>query len=357
MKLFNSILLISILLSGCSIFPKNQTSGSIEKDLNKNNYTGEFVPVQPTRYDPAYYPVGTVPKECTEYTYHSNDTNNTSDKKRRHCWLSILANSEDYVATNEILKSGSVEFGTAKTSKSNSQYEIVSQWVRFINVSPIDATGVKRLGVDHKVGVGARIVANITTHKAGINLGDLFAVAASAEAGQVQGSLLFTIQGIHGKGIDTYTPRVSKLDQENLRKALEAIQSIKTLLHNDDAIYLTGQVVAIRETPSESKPTAITVAATFAKKDTKLKRQGWVYVGAFDSNGTPLGVTNLVVSGAGQIIGNLKVRTDLYVRDNYPQFPSFQLGEQLDVLKEGSDIEAIKTIATGINKVWAFIEY
>lgn len=347
MKVLTSILFASILVSGCGIFPVKQNSSSMEDELNKNYYTGEFQPVQPIRYDPSHYPPSTVPAPCT----------GTDDAARKTCWLSVLANSEDYVATRETTHGGALAFGVAKASEAGSQYEIVSQWVRFINLQPIDDNGAKIVGEDHKVGIGARIVANITTLKAGINLGDLFAVAASAEAGVAQGSLLFTIQGIHGKGIDTYTPRVSKLDQENLRKALDAIQNIKTLLHNDSAINLTGQVVAIRKVPEELTPTASAGKATLAVETAKLKRQGWVYVGSFDSNGSPLGVTNLVVDRAASISGSLKVRTDLYVRDGYPQFPTYQLGNQLDVLKEGSDIRAVKTITTGMNRVWAFIEY
>lgn len=347
MKASMSILIASLLVSGCGIFPTTQNSRSIENELNKNYYTGEFQPVQPIRYDPSHYLLSTIPAACT----------GIDDAARKTCWLSVLANSEDYVATRETTDGGALAFGVAKASKAGSRYEIVSQWVRFINVQPIDDNGAKIVGEDHKVGVGARIVANITTLKAGINLGDLFAVAASAEAGLVQGSLLFTIQGIHGKGIDTYTPRVSKLDQENLRKALDATQNIKTLLHTDDAISLTGQVVAIRKVPEESKPTAGAMQPTLAVETANLKRQGWVYVGSFDSNGAPLGITNLIVDRAGDISGKRKVRTDLYVRDSYPQFPTYQLGNQLDVLKEGSDIQAIKTITTGMNKVWAFIEY
>lgn len=347
MKAFITMIFVSILASGCGILPAKQNSGSMDKELNKNYYTGEFQPVQPIRYDASHYPSNTVPASCT----------GTDDTARKTCWLSVLANSEDYVATRETTHGGALAFGVAGASEAGSQYEIVSQWVRFINVQPIDDNGARIVGEDHKLGVGARIVANIKTLKAGINLGDLFAVAASAEAGLVQGSLLFTIQGIHGKGIDTYTPRVSKLDQENLRKALDAIQNIKTLLHNDSAISLTGQVVAIRKSPEESKPAADAGNATLAIETSKLKRQGWVYVGSFDSNGIPLGVTNLVVDRASSITGSLKVRTDLYVRDNYPQFPTYQLGNQLDVLKEGSDIRAIKTITTGMNRIWAFIEY
>lgn len=163
---------------------------------------------------------------------------------------------------------------------------------------------------------------------------------------------------MHGKGVDTYTPRVSKLDQENLRRALEAMQNIKTLLHNDDSINLTAQVVAIRKIPQETIiQTNISEADLKAQKAAGIKSQGWVYVGYFNDNGKPNGTTTLNVKSINDIKNTLVTRTKLNVRTNYPSFPFYTLPQVVDTIDSGTNVNINKVIETGNNKYWALIEY
>lgn len=346
MRVIISVFFIVFFLSACETM--QHAGENIYEKSARQVYEGGFQPVQPMRYDPGKYQNEEIPVSCVS---------GKTDKIKKDCWLDTLVNSEDFVAIRNVTYSVSAGFGPATGSFANSQYEIVSQWARFINIAPFDNTlGAKIQGEEHKLGVGARIVANITTKTAGINLGDLFAVAAAAEAGKVDGSLLFTIQGIHGKGVDTYTPRVSKLDQESLRKALDAIQNIKTLLHNDDSIKLNGQIIAIKKVMDEQQVQP-GEKGDLVKAGAPVKRQGWVYVGEFNSSGAAIGVTYLSVTNLRELSGSVSVRTDLNVRDSYPKLPSYILGGQLDVLKAASVVTVAKYVKTVGDKTWAFIEY
>ncbi|WP_394244842.1 hypothetical protein [Vibrio astriarenae] len=335
-------LVTAIFAVGCT--NNNQPGNSpIGDDVLKNTYyTNSFQPVQPFAFDKSKYAISNFSDDCS---------NTTDSKLRKTCWLNNLPNSEDYVFIADTSSFGELKYGTTGVSAKGGKYEIVSQWVRFMNVKPLDAEGAVKAGEDHKVGIGARIVATISTNEADINLGDLFAVAAAAERKQVTGSLLFTIQGIHGKGVDTYTPKVSKLDTENLLKALESIQNIKILLHNDESIEVTGQVVAIRSYPQQD------IKNRSSLENSTSSGQGWIYVGHFDDKGKPLGVTNLVVSDANQIIGTLKTRTNVNVRSDYPDFPFYKLAPAINTVAQGKDVRIINTISTGNGKLWAFVDF
>lgn len=350
MKKLILLLWFSGFLSGCAGVYTPDTSPKGESILNNTYFTDAFQPVQPFSFDREKYNKSILPDECSS---------TTDLDARKKCWLENLPNSEDYVFIADSSIGGELKYGTTGVSAKGGKYEIVSQWVRFINVKPVDAEGAIKAGEDHKVGIGARIVATISTNEADINLGDLFAVAAAAERKEVTGSLLFTIQGIHGKGVDTYTPKVSKLDSDNLLKALESIQNIKMLLHTDDSIKVTGQVVAIRSYPQQDilAQTVANVQKGKGAEEGNQRSQGWVYVGHFDSKGIPLGLTNLLVRNTNQIKGVLTTRTLLNVRASYPDFPFYKLAPAINSLEGGKQVTVLNVVKTGNSKYWAFVEF
>ncbi|MEF1281357.1 hypothetical protein QTO05_19910 [Vibrio fortis] len=341
---------LSLVLGGCHSTGSSDKAPVGESILSNTYFTDAYQPVQPFSFDPTKYARSILPSDCMS----------TDKALRKACWLDNLPNSEDYVFIADATSGGQLKYGTTGVSAKGGKYEIVSQWVRFINVKPIDSEGAVKSGEDHKVGVGARIVATISTSEADINLGDLFAVAAAAERKKVSGSLLFTIQGIHGKGVDTYTPKVSKLDSENLLKALESIQNIKMLLHTDKEIEVTGQVVAIRSFPQQDILNQLIEDEKGTKQPEGINnsRQGWVYVGHFDkTTGKPLGVTNLAVRSTADIKGDLTTKGPLNVRADYPDFPFYKLAPVIGQIGGGKTVSLLNVRKTGNEKYWAFVEY
>lgn len=340
-------------MSGCEGFgSKKNTSGELERELNKNFYSGLFQPSEPMPFNRIQY-VQVFKDDCFD--------SNASNESRKVCWLESLPNSEDFVAVASFQFKGDIGFASSSVSKKNESYKIISQWARYVNVTPKDSEGNAMEGYVHKIGVGARIVAHIKTSEAGINLTDLFAVAAAAEANKVSGSLLFTIQGIHGKGIDTYTPKIAKLDTDNLKKALDSVLNIKALLHHDDNILITPQIIAtlspemadlegrIESTPEKEE----------LKKSLGFKNQGWVYVGYFDSSGEPISPTNLVVNNASGIKEKevLTTRANLTVRSGHPTPPFYKMRTEMDTVTAGTSVLVVRVANVGINKYWALIEY
>lgn len=375
--------LMILLLAGCGSTGSKKAGPAELGDGLLSRYVA-FEPIDPINYEPQRYVGKPIPDACLEPGIAREVM-----KRRRDCWLSALPDGEDYVAVRDLTYGANAGFMGATISSKGSSYEIVSQWARFLVVQPQDANGITLDGEMHKVGVGARVYALIKTNTSGLNLGDLLGIAAAAEKGQVDGTLLFTIQGIHGKAVDTYTPRVSTLNQDNMRKVLDAIQSLKTLLHNDDDIYLTGRVLSTRRSGSskDGLPKADIASGTglfgslgelskalgekrFADLDRflggglagtsatgdKTPRQGWVYVGAFDAQRprdiTTLDVDVLPVSGT-----RTKARTAIYLRSDYPKYPDFSLAGTLAVVPAGTSIEILRVVRSSDEHVWALVQY
>lgn len=347
-----------------------------------------FEPIDPINYDPKRYAGNPIPAECM-----TAGISKEIMKQRRDCWLSALPDGEDYVSVRDLTYGANAGFMGATISHKGSSYEIVSQWARFLVVQPTDANGIALDGEMHKVGVGARVYAQIKTNTSGLNLGDLLGIAAAAEKGQVDGTLLFTIQGIHGKAVDTYTPRVSTLNQDNMRKVLDAIQSLKTLLHNDSDIYLTGRVLAMRRSGSSKDGLPKADAASgegvfrglsnlsgalgeksFADLSRLLggslggatgttgstgtvTRQGWLYVGAFDANQKPRDIVTLDVAARPLGGTTAKTRTATYLRSDYPKYPDFALAGILAVVPEGKSVNILRVVSSSDEHVWALVEY
>lgn len=378
------LLLTALLAAGCnSLGSKGASPGDIGQGL-LSRYVA-FEPIDPINYDPDRYVGNPIPDDCLKPGIKADIL-----KERRDCWLSALPDGEDYVAVRDLSLGANAGFMGATVSRKDTSYEIVSQWARFLVVQPKDANGVALDGEMHKVGVGARVYAIIKTRTSGLNLGDLLGIAAAAEKGQVDGTLLFTIQGIHGKAVDTYTPRISTLNQDNMRKVLDAIQSLKTLLHNDDDIYLTGRILATRRSGSskDTLPKAdITSAASAVGSLSQLSgtlweksfrdmekllgssfggisspgdrtlKQGWLYVGAFDAGQKPRDITTLDV-GALPVAGTkTKTRMAAYLRSDYPKYPDFTLAGTLAVVPAGKDLEILRVVRSSDDHVWALVQY
>ncbi|NOI31857.1 hypothetical protein [Vibrio coralliilyticus] len=133
------------------------------------------------------------------------------------------------------------------------------------------------------------------------------------------------------------------------------MQNIKMLLHSDDSIEVTGQVVAIR---SYTQKDVVTQNVADKKAgEGSLYNQGWVYVGHFDKNEIPLGPNNPLVSNRKKIKETLTTKTLLNVRSGYPDFPFYKLAPAIGSIQGGKQVKVLNVVETGNNKYWAFAKY
>ncbi len=110
------------------------------------------------------------------------------------------------------------------------------------------------------IGVGLRVVADIVTVKAGAKLGGLPGIAAAADAGIVNGSLVVQTLGINGEPVTSALPLQSELSASSVQSALIAIGSIKTNMYDDD-VELRPRIVGFYNAIGASEEQVIAIAA------------------------------------------------------------------------------------------------
>ncbi len=88
------------------------------------------------------------------------------------------------------------------------------------------------------IGVGLRVTANLITREGKVELSGLSAISASAEAGELTGTLTVQTLGITGIKVSAALPLPSELNQTTIQNAILSIGSIKALLdkENDDLV-------------------------------------------------------------------------------------------------------------------------
>jgi len=95
------------------------------------------------------------------------------------------------------------------------------------------------------IGVGLRLTATVRVIKGTANLSSLGSLAAGAEAGNLNGSLVVQTLGINGKGVSTALPLPSELNQTTIQNAILSLGSIKAILYDEKNTQITPRVVGI----------------------------------------------------------------------------------------------------------------
>jgi len=96
-----------------------------------------------------------------------------------------------------------------------------------------------------RVGVGVRIVANISTKKANIDLSGLFPIAFAAKSGFLNGQIEVLKIGIDSAGLNMILPPPSEINDTSLQSALQAVAAIRAKLY-DQNTKLIPHVLAIQ---------------------------------------------------------------------------------------------------------------
>ena len=139
--------------------------------------------------------------------------------------LSFLKNQGTLVSISEIRADGDINFGSTSLSSENSVYRIVMDYAKY-KVQQTKYGSVK-------IGIGLRMVAEVTTSKSDINLGDLFAIGLAAESNYLSGTLSVDVIGMNSKEITYLLPFQSEINKTTIQNAMQALATIKTEIYND----------------------------------------------------------------------------------------------------------------------------
>ncbi len=139
--------------------------------------------------------------------------------------LGFLKNQGTLVSIVEITAEGETNFGSASLSSKNSVYRIVMDYAKYKVQRTQDGSA--------KVGIGLRMVAEVTTSKNKIDLGDLFALGLAAESDHLSGTLSVDVIGMDSKEITYLLPFQSEINKTTIQNAMQALATIKSEIYND----------------------------------------------------------------------------------------------------------------------------
>lgn len=164
-------------------------------------------------------------------------------KLKKNEILGFLANETVLVSVGQFSGEGKLGYGPASFSIKGSSYKITMDYMKFATLREKNDTG--KIAGYKRVGVGLRIIANVTAMESGVNLGDLFAIGLAAKANKVSGTLMLEIIGIKSKDVTAVLPLPSEINQSTIQSAMQAMATIKSKIY-EDGTELYPQVMAIK---------------------------------------------------------------------------------------------------------------
>lgn len=110
------------------------------------------------------------------------------------------------------------------------------QWFRSERLAHTahDLEDLNTVNVPIYVGVGLRVIADVVAIESGASLSGLDLIAASAEMGQVSGSLTVQTIGLNGESISAALPIQSELNRTTVQNAIASLGAIKALMYDAD---------------------------------------------------------------------------------------------------------------------------
>ncbi len=171
----------------------------------------------------------------------------TSAGTKKYYW-DDLKNSEananlplerSFVSVLKIDGSINAGFVSSKYSAEAGRYKTTLDYAKFRD----DVMGENSTPV--RVGVGVRIIADITTVKSNLDLGSIFAIAFAAKAGYLKGQIEVLKIGLDSPSFSLVLPPPTEINDTSLQSALQAVASIRAKLYDADT-KLTPHILAVQ---------------------------------------------------------------------------------------------------------------
>ncbi len=229
-----SIMIFITLLSGCVSWEIPTTPGDMK---NAQNY--------------GYHPIDPIPIEL-------NIKNPTLSVSNTHL-LNALPDETMRLAIGQFDGKAGLTFGVAATGVKGNQYVVILDYIKFnTNSLPVvlekNNTNIKASIIPNApepdalvptyIGVGLRLTANILVTEGSVDLGNLFALGAAAEAKKISGSLVIQTLGVSGENVTSVIPMPSEINTSTIQNAILALGTIKAKIYANDT-KITPRVVGV----------------------------------------------------------------------------------------------------------------
>ena len=142
----------------------------------------------------------------------------------------FLTNETVLVSVGEVDKEGNLVYGPSRISKKNTQYIVTMDYIKFATSEIRDEGDING---EACVGVGLRIIINISSRADDVNLGDLFAIGVAVSDKQVYGSLRMEAIGIHDPEITAAIPLPSEISAAAIQSVMHTMSTIKYKIYDE----------------------------------------------------------------------------------------------------------------------------
>jgi hypothetical protein len=159
----------------------------------------------------------------------------------------LLPLEQAFVSIRKVQADGGIGFATAKLSGEKGSYEVFLDYIKYRDETTTDSK--KRV----RVGVGARIIARVTTKKVNLDLGSIFAIGLAFKAGSIEGQVEVLKIGIDSEKVSALMPPPSDLSDTALQNAMQAAATIRAMLY-DPNTKLTPFIIAVGKPKPSTLP-------------------------------------------------------------------------------------------------------
>jgi hypothetical protein len=167
--------------------------------------------------------------------------------------LELFPDETVRLAIGQLDASGNISYGVAKAGYQGNRYTVVLDYMK-TDTRSLSATGTltstgESTGrqVATYVGIGLRLSANLTVNSGTVDLANLIAIGAAAQAKQLSGTLVIQTLGISGESIASAIPIPSEISEASIQNALVAIGTIKSKIY-DDKTSISPRIIGIYDT-------------------------------------------------------------------------------------------------------------
>ena len=245
---------------GLSLADRIRLNSQIEKVRMESDEIGirldESTPLVPGILLETQWIMLDPPKRTEEITFYDRATEVTVTKNwgalKHEEKIRLLSNTIDEVAINSLDSEAKVSvLGLGSTTGTAGKYKVVMDSLTYITEDVVNEKGKKY--ADARVGVGLRVVADVTTYKGNIDLSGLPALGAAVKAKKLSGKMTITNIGIvpkldSGAMITTLT-----INEDNVLNTIAMLAVLKSKM-KDETTHLDPQVVWIKPIPYIIKP-------------------------------------------------------------------------------------------------------
>jgi hypothetical protein len=153
-----------------------------------------------------------------------------------------------FVSVVKLTADGKITFASAKLSGEPGKYETVLDYGKF----RVETTKEEKPR-SVRVGVGVRVVAKLTTTKADIDIGSIFAIGLAAKAGYLKGQIEVLKIGIDSPELSLILPPPAEINDTSLQDALQAVAAIRAKLY-DQNTKIRPYVLAVETKQPQAQP-------------------------------------------------------------------------------------------------------